>query len=1234
MFSGIPRLIPLTCIREHDKAGRYIDLLDAARCKGSWNDIPELIRKVNKHAPGHQCLVQTANADQQVATYLASHLDHRPTSTTSTSPNSLSELIPPLLSTIEEKSAPPQNIFEAQVCLGWIHCALSEPGLAASRLPGAFNAVVRDFSGQGKATNGWTEVCIVKGACLKGTSQALSGSPSQGLITFQSIYQWIAQRESSPSPNPQLAFWLKQYLAQLAVIASRNIQEDAPNASEQIELTLQAFRLWANHVRQKPDLAKSDTYNGPGLLKTEAVWNSYYGFLSKVLRDGRDYPATGQIPSRLQQYTELKRVETIHENNVLRTTQFPKANESNRRIEGWVEEAFQNWVILSGPGWHDEDLGEGGRNAVSRNMLDVLYRAATKSFHSTLILRRLFQVHKALTDFDLAYKAFDTYLEIILNAKARIKKSGEPLSGLDSNDTLFCTVAEGIEGLCCFGAFKEARKANDLSLQLSEWLSEPSLQSKSGEQINGNAVDKHTNETSHKNNLSPRTLALAYRAIGIGKASWAYWTPINEDRASIQVGAITDLKEALQNNSGTASSLNASFALGLLLAETRDLNESIDVLREALSRPFTESSDIPDLPGHSSKFQHYRQRIPLWHLLGLVLSARQEHDAASRSCAAAFEQFPHGKILFGHRNRDNALKTNGTPEKLDLHTQASNAKQGLVDEMDGRELEQILEIRVTELALTELTEGAEVAINTCNELLSLFARLFGNLDLEPEGDVKDKTEPGAPKSSSGTARSVRGSIFGRKRQTIPGLRNSSATDSITPSIPEDSAPSWRSTGLRPDNPAIEIQSDDPTVKLESPVSFGPLNTADQTVSKPTNKLHRREGSINKIIRQHSEHKTHRPPSSRISSTRQSFETSHEEPFLQNEVGVAVSSDIPPPISPTANHDSSPTAKQSLPPVAHNMPPNAQPPPPGQHVQPPEQDVRLPSISPHTSHTHPPPRFPLAQAQIHALALLTKTWLVISNLYRRASLFDDAREAVDEAANQAHRIETLTATLYGSSSTSFFERKWGGGKSSDELFAEVFATRGHLSVARGEPHAAMEMYEIALGYFQDSSSAIIGLSGLLLDIYEQKIPPERPKPDLTQGMEELANGLDVQNGNKGPTAAIVESVWTSSRPGTARSESQTIKTRQPSTETDESLRKTPANLNRIAARDRAYGLLSTLTKLGSGWDDSEAWFSLARAHELGGEIDKAKEVLWWCVELEDTRPIRHFQAVKGRGGYVL
>jgi hypothetical protein len=63
------------------------------------------------------------------------------------------------------------------------------------------------------------------------------------------------------------------------------------------------------------------------------------------------------------------------------------------------------------------------------------------------------------------------------------------------------------------------------------------------------------------------------------------------------------------------------------------------------------------------------------------------------------------------------------------------------------------------------------------------------------------------------------------------------------------------------------------------------------------------------------------------------------------------------------------------------------------------------------------------------------------------------------------------------------------------------------------------------------------------------------------------------------------------------------------------------------------LLSTLTKLGEGWDSSEVWFALARAYELSGQVDKAKDALWWVVELEDTRPIRGWKCV-GPGGFAL
>ena len=136
---------------------------------------------------------------------------------------------------------------------------------------------------------------------------------------------------------------------------------------------------------------------------------------------------------------------------------------------------------------------------------------------------------------------------------------------------------------------------------------------------------------------------------------------------------------------------------------------------------------------------------------------------------------------------------------------------------------------------------------------------------------------------------------------------------------------------------------------------------------------------------------------------------------------------------------------------------------------------------------------------------------------------------------------------------------------------------------------------------------MSLSGILLDIYCQKIPPEPVE--------------------KTPTPTSIGANLTSSTPSSeVDSKSDKPLERVGSGES-------PEALNRLAARDRAYKMLSTLTKLGTGWDNSEAWYMLARTYEESGQIEKAKEVLWWCVELEDGRPLRHWRCV-GTGSFVL
>jgi hypothetical protein len=70
--------------------------------------------------------------------------------------------------TIDNNDGSPQELLQAQVCLGWIHWVLNEPGLSAARLPKDFTATIDSLASGGEQPTPWTEVCIVKGCYIKG----------------------------------------------------------------------------------------------------------------------------------------------------------------------------------------------------------------------------------------------------------------------------------------------------------------------------------------------------------------------------------------------------------------------------------------------------------------------------------------------------------------------------------------------------------------------------------------------------------------------------------------------------------------------------------------------------------------------------------------------------------------------------------------------------------------------------------------------------------------------------------------------------------------------------------------------------------------------------------------------------------------------------------------------------------------------------------------------------------
>lgn len=211
--------------------------------------------------------------------------------------------------------------------------------------------------------------------------------------------------------------------------------------------------------------------------------------------------------------------------------------------------------------------------------------------------------------------------------------------------------------------------------------------------------------------------------------------------------------------------------------------------------------------------------------------------------------------------------------------------------------------------------------------------------------------------------------------------------------------------------------------------------------------------------------------------------------------------------------------------------------------------------------------------------------------------------------------------------------------------------GYLAVAEGLPYDARTEFEEALMHYPNHPAAIVGLSNILLDIYTEVLlpPPAIPGIEGPDGepinIGSITPGQNVLPSRSKPAFAVPalpSGALGLGGEGTSSAVPPAYSTRQVQHSTKAvTIDELPAPykakslplVDRLAARDRAYGLLSGLTKLGSGWNYSDAWFALARAHEESGQPDKAKEALWWCVELEEGIGVREWGCV-GAGGYVL
>ncbi len=727
--------------------------------------------------------------------------------------------------------------------------------------------------------------------------------------------------------------------------------------------------------------------------------------------------------------------------------------------------------------------------------------------------------------------------------------------------------------LCTYGRRKEAEKVLVIAKFIDNWLQKwrPTSSPKPvvcAEDVPEDLVDQRK---SAKPPVPGKALALGYHALGLSQSYWARLTYETASRPDLQAKAIANFRTALDPEFGEEQNIELMYSLAFELAETRDLDGAIAITKKALSAsnggPYTNGMSSTDFAGESvergSSIDPNRRGSLLrcWHLLALLLSARENFSTAVASCEAALDIYGGKAILYGgHKQLDS------------------------LENLQWSERKNIIEVKMTQLALVEVIDGPEEAVNASGELLGLFTKLFKS----PEKPLDRVISPPSNTNGTSTPRSFRASVLGlqsRKNASRPETATSSSLPtSETASYPIE-APTISVTG---DTASIPQDSNHHSYipgrreskklrKRNSRKSIGSFHRSRATSPSraSTEDGPRKHTSLGLPIR----HRHDEP----MPAERQGDDSVYDDgSYASDEVGVAISHNLPSiPSSPIAISDPS-NPLHSIPSATTNMDkknPNAYPvapkPPPSQRQRP--QPIALHKFAP-----IPEPHFSPADQNRHTLTLLTKIWLLIASLYRRASIPTDAQGALSEATIHVQSIESFISKREGSSAENFARPGYGGIKSCGELWADVLGEQAALHTSLGNTDQASATYETALGHFPDHPAATVGLCNILLDTYSA-IPIE-PPPST-------------------PTLASLPPLPSQQDKSTTNNPDSTDR------------------LSRLAARDRAYGLLFALTKSGTGWDNSEAWFALARAYEESGQVEKAKESLWWVVELEEGRGVR-------------
>ncbi|KAF0420930.1 TPR-like protein [Gigaspora margarita] len=562
------------------KANQREKEIDAARCKGNWNAIPELARKFRKHSPDGLVLEQTALAELALVKVIEKTNDEKEFYDND-SPSHIS--MPP---TVDESLV--SDVFvKLESALSHASSSGQEKEYTSIVLARTYFSVGRfDQCIQTLSTNfvppqipvGYNFVLIIQSLAIKGMTQETFSNydGADGAIAcYDQVVSLLAQY--SGERQEQLANWTEEVLYRAPLLKVR--LGDVSGA-------LQAFRTY-----QQYSTSWGENFR---LNKRAVIFMNFIKFLSKTYQEKTYVPPSAPTTFTLNEqsniYTphtfrvELTELHTLYENVLYQITSFPKAGEINWRVLEMVDQIMSDWVVLNG-----------GTTAEMRGLVEMLYRAAQRTFQSPKILRYLTYTLTTLGDYDEAELALEAYTTLV--EKIRETKTVEFFKKIPSTENVYENkfsdneIVEHVVKVLITGSEMMAKylcksdKTLEYAKKALNWC-----------EIDDNLVDD-------------KLFAHAWRCVGVGYSLAAREVIDPENRPDLHSKAIEAFDKSI---SFDPDAFETHYLLALEYAITRDINKATDCVRQALV--------LED------------ESVPCWHLLVLLMSSQKDIQGALKAC--------------------------------------------------------------------------------------------------------------------------------------------------------------------------------------------------------------------------------------------------------------------------------------------------------------------------------------------------------------------------------------------------------------------------------------------------------------------------------------------------------------------------------------------------------------------------------------------------------------------------